>query len=64
LRIGQRSGLSRRVVGELVSMFPDVPNVAMSVAEFERATCCNRDAASACRQFPGGTSTLAEERNQ
>lgn len=40
--IEQRADLSRLIVGELVSMFPDVPNVAMNVAEFEKATYCNR----------------------
>ena len=40
--IGQRADLSKRVVGELVSMFPQVLNIAMNVAKFERATYCNR----------------------
>lgn len=40
--LGQRRDLSRRMVGELVSMFPDVPNIAMNVAEFEKETYCNR----------------------
>ncbi len=40
--IEQRADLSRRIVSELVSMFPHVPNIAMNVAEFERATYCNR----------------------
>ena len=40
--IEQRADLSRRIVSELVSMFPDVTNIAMNVAEFEKATYCNR----------------------
>lgn len=40
--IEQRASLSRLIVSELVSMFPLVPNVAMNIAEFERATYCNR----------------------
>lgn len=40
--IEARAGLARLIVRELVSMFPDIPNVAMNVAEFERATYCNR----------------------
>lgn len=38
----EKADLSRWLVSELVSMFPHVPNVAMNVAEFERATYCNR----------------------
>lgn len=40
--IEQKADLSRLIVSELVSMFPHVPNVAINVAEFERATYCNR----------------------
>ncbi len=40
--IEQRADLSRLIVSELVSMFPNVPNIAINVAEFERATYCNR----------------------
>lgn len=40
--IEERASLSRLIVGELVSMFPLVPNVAINVAEFDRATYCNR----------------------
>lgn len=38
-----RLGLSKLIVSELVSMFPYVRNVAINIAEFERATYCNRD---------------------
>ncbi|MFC4654170.1 5-carboxymethyl-2-hydroxymuconate Delta-isomerase [Rheinheimera marina] len=38
----QRAKLSRSVVERLVAMFPHVPNIAMNVSEFEKATYCNR----------------------
>jgi len=38
----EKSDLSKRLVSELVSMFPQVPNIAMNVDEFEKATYCNR----------------------
>ena len=40
--IEEKANLSRLIVSELVAMFPHVPNVAINVAEFERATYCNR----------------------
>jgi 5-carboxymethyl-2-hydroxymuconate isomerase len=40
--VEQRAALSKLIVSELVSMFPHVPNIAINVAEFERATYCNR----------------------
>jgi len=40
--VQQKADLSRRLVSELVSMFPHVPNIAMNVDEFEKATYCNR----------------------
>lgn len=39
----QKAQLSKSIVGILVSMFPDVPNIAMNVSEFEKATYCNRN---------------------
>ncbi|EKE67529.1 5-carboxymethyl-2-hydroxymuconate Delta-isomerase [Gallaecimonas xiamenensis] len=38
----QRAALSRSVVSALVALFPDVPNIAMNVSEFEKASYCNR----------------------
>ena len=38
----QKARLSRTVVEKLASMFPDVPNIAMNVSEFEKATYFNR----------------------
>lgn len=39
----QRAKLSQAVVAKLVEMFPHVPNIAMNVSEFEKATYCNRN---------------------
>lgn len=39
----QRAKLSQAVVEKLVEMFPHVPNIAMNVSEFEKATYCNRN---------------------
>ena len=39
----QRARLSQAVVEKLVAMFPHVPNIAMNVSEFEKATYCNRN---------------------
>lgn len=38
----QKAQLSRAVVEKLVVLFPDIENIAMNVAEFEKATYCNR----------------------
>jgi len=40
--VEQRSLLSKAVVSKLVSMFPDIPNIAMNVDEFEKSTYCNK----------------------
>lgn len=40
--VDQRAQLSRLIVGELVSIFPHVANIAVNIAEFEKATYCNR----------------------
>lgn len=40
--IEQRAALSRAVVEKLVGLFPQVPNIAMNISEFEKATYCNR----------------------
>ena len=39
----QRANLSRDVVAVLKEMFPQVVNIAMSVAEFEKDTYCHRN---------------------
>jgi len=41
--VEQKADLSKKVVQRLASMFPNVPNIAMSVGEFEKATYCNRN---------------------
>lgn len=40
--VDQRAELSRVIVIELASMFPGVANIAINIAEFEKATYCNR----------------------
>ena len=39
----QRMHLSKCMVSKLVELFPQIPNVAMNVSEFEKSTYCNRD---------------------
>ncbi|PZO10877.1 MAG: 5-carboxymethyl-2-hydroxymuconate isomerase [Lysobacteraceae bacterium] len=41
--IEEKAGLSKLIVSELSSMFPQVRSIAINVAEFERATYCNRE---------------------
>lgn len=41
--VEQKANLSKKVVQKLASMFPNVPNIAMSIREFEKATYCNRN---------------------
>ncbi|MCF7222941.1 5-carboxymethyl-2-hydroxymuconate Delta-isomerase [Marilutibacter chinensis] len=41
--VEQRADLSKRMVSELVDMFPTVHRIAMNVAEFEKATYLNRE---------------------
>jgi 5-carboxymethyl-2-hydroxymuconate isomerase len=38
----QRKQLSVAVLNKLIDLFPNVPNIAMNVDEFEKATYCNR----------------------
>lgn len=40
--ISQRSDLSKRMIGMLKQMFPDVPIISINIQEFEKATYCNR----------------------
>jgi len=39
----QKAQLSKTVVEKLASMFSNVPNIAMNINEFEKATYCNRN---------------------
>ena len=41
--VEQKADLSKKVVQMLATMFPNVPNIGMSVSEFEKATYCNRN---------------------
>jgi 5-carboxymethyl-2-hydroxymuconate isomerase len=41
--VEQRADLSKRIVGELADMFPTIPRIATNIAEFEKATYCNRN---------------------
>jgi len=38
----QKAHLSQKIVTKLVELFPDIPNVAMNISDFEKATYCNR----------------------
>jgi 5-carboxymethyl-2-hydroxymuconate isomerase len=38
----QKADLSKSIVEKLLSMFPDVPNIAINIGEFEKATYFNR----------------------
>jgi 5-carboxymethyl-2-hydroxymuconate isomerase len=38
----QKAALSRDIVSMLKTMFPAVPVISMNVADFEKATYCNR----------------------
>ncbi len=40
--VEQKAHLSKQVVTKLVSLFPDTPNIAMNISDFEKATYCNR----------------------
>jgi 5-carboxymethyl-2-hydroxymuconate isomerase len=39
----QKANLSQQVVTKLVALFPDIPNIAINISDFEKATYCNRD---------------------
>lgn len=38
----QKAHLSKAIVSELKSMFPNVPIISMNIRDFEKATYCNR----------------------
>jgi len=38
----QKATLSKQVVVKLTKMFPSIENIAMNVADFEKATYCNQ----------------------
>lgn len=39
----QKARLSNQIVTRLVMLFPSVPNIAMNIDDFEKATYCNRE---------------------
>ncbi|NMP31997.1 5-carboxymethyl-2-hydroxymuconate Delta-isomerase [Thalassotalea sp. M1531] len=39
----QKANLSQQLVARLVTLFPDIPNIAMNISDFEKATYCNRN---------------------
>ena len=41
--IEQKANLSKKIVQELASMFPTVPNIGTNIIDFEKATYCNRN---------------------
>ena len=38
----QKANLSQQVISKLVVLFPDIPNIAINISDFEKATYCNR----------------------
>lgn len=40
--VAQKSNLSRIIITELKSMFPDVPIISINIRDFEKATYCNK----------------------
>ncbi|MBS3796256.1 MULTISPECIES: 5-carboxymethyl-2-hydroxymuconate Delta-isomerase [unclassified Pseudoalteromonas] len=38
----QKAHLSKQLVSKLIVLFPEVPNIAMNISDFEKATYCNR----------------------
>ncbi|MGO4551990.1 5-carboxymethyl-2-hydroxymuconate Delta-isomerase [Lysobacter sp. 2RAF19] len=40
--VEQRAALSRAIVREMADMFPRLDRIAVNIAEFEKATYCNR----------------------
>jgi len=38
----QKANLSQQVVSKLVILFPGIPNIAINISDFEKATYCNR----------------------
>lgn len=38
----QKANLSKAIVQQLTDMFPHVPNIAVNINDFEKATYCNK----------------------
>jgi 5-carboxymethyl-2-hydroxymuconate isomerase len=41
----QKSDLSKKIVSQLNTMFPNVPIISMNIVDFEKATYCNKSMA-------------------
>jgi 5-carboxymethyl-2-hydroxymuconate isomerase len=41
--IEQKADLSKKIITELKSIFPNVPVVSINIQEFEKSTYCNRN---------------------
>ncbi len=41
--VEQKAQLSRLIVTKLTALFPSVPNIAMNISDFEKATYCNKN---------------------
>ena len=39
----QKANLSRQIVSELKTMFPQVPIISINIRDFEKATYCNKE---------------------
>ncbi len=39
----QKAKLSKEIVSELKTMFPEVPIISINIRDFERATYCNKE---------------------
>jgi 5-carboxymethyl-2-hydroxymuconate isomerase len=38
----QKSNLSHKIIGQLKTMFPEVPILSINIRDFEKATYCNK----------------------
>ena len=39
----QKAELSKRIVSDLIEIFPEVPIISINIRDFEKATYCNRN---------------------
>jgi 5-carboxymethyl-2-hydroxymuconate isomerase len=38
----QKAYLSKQIISNLVILFPEIPNIAINISDFEKATYCNK----------------------
>ena len=38
----QKADLSKKITSKLVTLFPNIPNIAINISDFEKATYCNK----------------------